>query len=62
MFMKAVEALRTAGAEVILDDSVLPLSFAKTASRVSTYAYMLDGTNRFLATFGPAAHTPPRIT
>jgi amidase len=56
MFMKAVEALRTAGAEVILDDSVLPLSFAKTASRVSTYAYMLDGTNRFLATFGPAAY------
>ena len=55
MFMKAVEALRTAGAEVILDDSLLPVSFAKTASRVSTYAYMLDGTNRFLATFGPAA-------
>jgi len=29
------------------------LSFAKLATRVSTYAYMQDGTNRFLAAFGP---------
>ncbi|MEQ1693722.1 MAG: amidase, partial [Gemmatimonas sp.] len=56
MFMKAVEALRAAGAEVIVGDSVLPTSFARTASRVSTYAYMKDGTERFLATFGPAAY------
>lgn len=56
MFMKAVEALRAAGAEVFLDDSILPASFAKTASRVATYAYMQDGTNRFLATFGPAEY------
>ena len=34
MFMKAVEALRAAGAEVVIDDSILPASFAKTASRV----------------------------
>ena len=26
------------------------------ASRVATYAYMQDGTNRFLATFGPAEY------
>jgi len=56
MFMKAVEALRAAGAEVVLDDSILPVSFAKTASRVATYAYMQDGTNRFLAAFGPAEY------
>ena len=56
MFMKAVEALRAAGAEVVLDDSILPVSFAKTASRVATYAYMQDGTNRFLAVFGPAEY------
>ena len=56
MFMKAVEALRAAGAEVVLDDSILPASFAKTASRVATYAYMQDGTNRFLAAFGPAEY------
>jgi hypothetical protein len=36
-----------------MDDSILPASFAKTASRVATYAYMQDGTNRFLSVFGP---------
>ena len=56
MFMKAVDALRAAGADVMLDDNLLPLSFATLASRVATYAYMQDGTNRFLATFGPAGY------
>jgi amidase len=56
MFMKAVETLRAAGAEVVFDNNILPLSFAKTASRVATYAYMQDGTNRFLAAFGPAEY------
>jgi len=56
MFMKAVEALRAAGAEVVMDGDILPASFAKTASRVATYAYMQDGTNRFLAAFGPAEY------
>jgi amidase len=56
MFMKAVEALRSSGAEVFFDDNILPAAFAKTASRVSTYAYVQDGTNRFLAAFGPAAY------
>jgi amidase len=56
MFMKAVEALRAAGAEVVMDDGILPASFAKTASHVATYAYVQDGTNRFLATFGPAQY------
>ena len=52
MFMKAVEALRAAGAEVVFSDSMLPISFARAASRVSTYAYMKDGTERFLSKFG----------
>lgn len=56
MFMKAVAALRAAGAEVVMDDGILPASFTKTASRVSTYAYLQDGTNRFLAAFGPAQY------
>ena len=56
MFMKAVAALRAAGAEVVIDDGILPLSFAKLSSRVSTYAYMQDGTDRFLAAFGPAEY------
>ena len=53
MFMNAVKALRAAGAEVVMDEGILPASFAKTASRVATYAYVQDGTNRFLAQFGP---------
>jgi Asp-tRNA(Asn)/Glu-tRNA(Gln) amidotransferase A subunit family amidase len=56
MFLKAIEALRAAGAEVVVDDNILPGSFANTASRVATYAYMQDGTNRFLAAFGPAEY------
>lgn len=56
MFMKAVDALRQAGAEVVIDGDILPAAFAKTASRVATYAYMRDGTDQFLATFGPAEY------
>jgi Asp-tRNA(Asn)/Glu-tRNA(Gln) amidotransferase A subunit family amidase len=56
MFTKAVEALRAAGAEVVLDDGLLAADFSRMASRVATYAYMLDGTNRFLAAFGPASY------
>jgi Asp-tRNA(Asn)/Glu-tRNA(Gln) amidotransferase A subunit family amidase len=56
MFMKAVDALRAAGAEVIVDDGLLPTAFARIASRVATYAYMRDGTDQFLAGFGPAAY------
>ncbi len=56
MFMKAVEALRAAGAVVIFGDSILPANFAKTASRIATYAYMQDGTNHFLTAFGPVEY------
>ena len=56
VFMKAVDALRAAGAEVVIGDSILPTGFARLASRVATYAYMKDGTDRFLATFGPAEY------
>ncbi len=56
LFVKAVESLRAAGADVVISDSILPPQFAKMASRVSTYAYMRDGTDRFLAAFGPAAY------
>ncbi len=52
-FLKAVEELRAAGATVVLDDSILPESFARIASRISTYAYVREGTDRFLNDFGP---------
>ena len=56
VFLKAVETLRAAGAEVVIDPAILGVDFARTASRVSTYAYMKDGTNQFLAQFGPPAY------
>ncbi len=55
-FLKAVDALRAAGAEVVVSDSILSPQFAAMASRVSTYAYMKDGTDRFLSTFGPPSY------
>jgi len=56
MLMKSIAALRAAGAEVVEDAGILSVDFAKLASRVATYAYMQDGTNQFLAAFGPAEY------
>ncbi len=56
VFMKAVDELRAAGATVVFDDSILPEDFARTASRISTYAYVKEGTDRFLSEFGPAQY------
>jgi amidase len=53
-FMKAIEGLRAAGATVVFDDSILPDSFAVTVARVATLPYVREGTERFLAEFGPA--------
>ncbi|MBM3771546.1 MAG: amidase [Acidimicrobiia bacterium] len=56
MFMKAVEMLRATGADVVSDDAILPVEFARAATRIATYAYVRDGTDRFLARFGPPAY------
>ena len=56
VFMRAVDELRAAGATVVFDDSILPDSFARIASRVSTYSYVREGTERFLNVFGPAQY------
>ena len=55
-FMKALEGLRAAGATVIFDDSILPDSFAVTVARVGTLPYIREGTEKFLAEFGPAQY------
>lgn len=55
-FMKAIEGLRAAGATVVFDDSILPDSFAETASRICTLPYVKEGTDRFLNEFGPASY------
>jgi amidase len=55
-FMKALDGLRAAGATVVVDDSILPDSFAETISYVFTFPYIREGTEKFLATYGPAQY------
>ena len=55
-FLQAVEELRGLGATVVMDDSVLPESFAHAAQRISTYAYVRQGTDLFLQDFGPTEY------
>ena len=55
-FMKAIEGLRAAGATVVFDDSILPDSFAVTVARVGTVPYVREGTENFLAEYGPAQY------
>jgi Asp-tRNA(Asn)/Glu-tRNA(Gln) amidotransferase A subunit family amidase len=55
-FLKSLEELKAAGATIVMDDSVLPDSFAAAATRVATYPYVKEGTDLFLKTFGPAQY------
>lgn len=55
-FMKAIEELRALGATIVIDDSILPESFARLASRINTYPYIREGTDQFLREFGPAGY------
>jgi amidase len=55
-FMKALDGLHAAGATVVIDDSVLGDSFAAIVSRVGTVPYIREGTEKFLAGFGPAQY------
>ncbi|HEX7158979.1 MAG TPA: amidase, partial [Edaphobacter sp.] len=52
-FMKAVEELRAAGATVLIDDTILPDSFADAASHICSLPYLREGHDKFLAAFGP---------
>jgi Asp-tRNA(Asn)/Glu-tRNA(Gln) amidotransferase A subunit family amidase len=54
--MKAIEGLRAAGATVIVDESILPDSFAEVISGVSTRPYRRQGMDNFLRHFGPARY------
>jgi Asp-tRNA(Asn)/Glu-tRNA(Gln) amidotransferase A subunit family amidase len=57
--MKALEGLRAAGATVVFDDSILPDSFAETVSQVCTLPYVREGTEKFLAGYGPPQYHSP---
>jgi Asp-tRNA(Asn)/Glu-tRNA(Gln) amidotransferase A subunit family amidase len=58
-FLKSLDGLRAAGAEIVFDDSIMPDSFAKIASRVGTLPYVREGTETFLKDFGPAQYHSP---
>jgi aspartyl-tRNA(Asn)/glutamyl-tRNA(Gln) amidotransferase subunit A len=53
MFMKAVDAIRSAGAEVVIDDTLLPASFLTTVGAVNTQPYRKDGADQWIGQFGP---------
>ncbi len=59
-FMRAIEALRAAGATVVFDDSILPDSFAETVSHIGTMPYVREGTDNFLAHYGPPQYHSAR--
>jgi Asp-tRNA(Asn)/Glu-tRNA(Gln) amidotransferase A subunit family amidase len=56
MFMMAIDELRAAGATVLIDSEILPDSFADAAMHICTLPYIREGTERFLANFGPAQY------
>ena len=58
-FLKSLDGLRAAGAEIVFDDQILPDSFAKIASRVGTLPYIREGTENYLKEFGPAQYRSP---
>jgi amidase len=58
-FLKSLDGLRAAGAEIVFDDDLMPDSFAKIASRVGTLPYIREGTETFLKEFGPAQYHSP---
>ncbi len=58
-FMAALDQLRALGATVVVDDTVLPESFARLASRVGTYPYVRQGPEQFLKEFGPVHYKSP---
>lgn len=56
LLMKAIDAVRAAGAEVVIDDTLLPDTFAQTVRKINTSAYRRDGTDQWLGAFGPAQY------
>ena len=58
-FLKSLDGMRAAGAEIVFDEDILPDSFAITASRIGTLPYVREGTEGFLKEFGPAQYHSP---
>ncbi len=52
-FNQAIDQLRRLGAEVVVQDTLLPDSFEKLTERVNTAPYVNEGLENFLRDFGP---------
>jgi len=55
-FLKSLEGMRAAGATIVFSDDILPDSFAETASHICTLPYIKQGTDAFLAAYGPTQY------
>jgi Asp-tRNA(Asn)/Glu-tRNA(Gln) amidotransferase A subunit family amidase len=55
-FLHAIDEIRAAGATVLIDPQILPDSFAIAASHICTRPYIREGTEKFLADFGPSQY------
>ena len=53
ILMKAVASLRAAGAEIVIDDALLPQSFIDNNEKILTRDYLKDGADQWLAAWGP---------
>ncbi len=56
MLLKTIERVRAAGAEVVVDDTLLPGSFLALEKKVDTGPYRRDGAMQWLGKFGPAQY------
>jgi len=54
MLMKAVEQMRMAGAVVVIDEKLLPLSFYDAIRKIISRFYLKDGADQWISEFGPA--------
>jgi amidase len=55
VFEQALNELRAQGATIVVVEA-LGEAFARSASRIATYPYVREGTDRFLADYGPAEY------
>ncbi len=53
MLMKAVEQMRAAGAVVMIDERLLPLSFYDAIRKIVSRLYLKDGADQWISEFGP---------
>lgn len=56
VFLAALDGMRKAGATIVVDDNLLPDSFAALTAAVDTRPYKREGMANFLRGFGPAEY------